>query len=245
MTGSTVEISNLSFAYPDGRQVLENLTLSIASGDRVALLGPNGAGKTTLALQLNGILTPDAGTVHIGNLRVGEPNLGEIRRQVGVVFHDANDQLFMPTVNQDVAFGPTNLGFSDSETDGRVERALRAVDAEHLRDRTPHHLSAGEKRRVALATVLSMDPKVLVLDEPTSGLDPSGRRELAAVLKALPQTQLVITHDLPFAAEMCPTAAIINNGSLVCVGPTEQILSDEDLLRSNNLELPYWWRVRS
>lgn len=244
MIGSPVEISDLNFAYPDGRQVLTDLTLSIAAGERIALLGPNGAGKTTLALHLNGILTPDSGVITIGNLRVVEPNLTEIRRRVGLVFHDANDQLFMPTVRQDVGFGPSNLGFSNEEIDSRVNDALVSVDAHHLIDRTPHHLSAGEKRRVALATVLSMDPQVLVLDEPTSGLDPSGRRELAGVLKSLPQTQLVITHDLPFAAEMCPTSVVINDGRLVCAGPTEEILGDEESLRSNHLDLPYRWRIQ-
>ncbi len=241
MTGAVLEVTGLGYSYPDGHRVLEDVNLSLQPGDRLALLGPNGAGKTTLALHLNGILTPDTGSVRLDGMTIAEPNLSQARSNVGIVFHDANDQLFMPTVRADVGFGPSNLGLSKAEVDRRVEEALAAVDASELIDRTPHHLSAGEKRRVALATVLSMKPKVLVLDEPTSGLDPTGRRELARLLVSLTQTQLVITHDLPFACELCPNSAVMSRGRIEALGPTTEILRDTDLLNRHNLELPYRW----
>jgi cobalt/nickel transport system ATP-binding protein len=238
-TAPAVEVNGLRFRYPDGHEALAGMDLTVASGQRVALLGPNGAGKTTLALHLNGINLPDAGTVRIGGLLVAEPDLTEVRRRVGLVFQDADDQLFMPSVAEDVAFGPANLGLRGTELDARVDEALAAVGAADLRTRAPHHLSGGERRRVALATVLAMRPDVLVLDEPTSGLDPAGRRELVDVLCRLHITQLVITHDLPFALELCPRSVIIDRGRVVADGPTLDLLADDDLLRRHRLELPF------
>ncbi|MGA7272029.1 MAG: ABC transporter ATP-binding protein, partial [Acidimicrobiia bacterium] len=210
MRGVGLTVGSLSFDYPDGHQALAGLDLEVEPGERVALLGPNGAGKTTLALHLNGILTGRAGTISVGDMVLGPATVGQIRRLVGLVFQDPDDQLFMPSVGEDVAFGPANAGLSGPELAARVSEALDQVDAGHLASRPPHHLSGGERRRAALATVLSMRPGILVLDEPTSGLDPAGRRELIGVLESLSVTQLVITHDLPLALELCPRAVIMD-----------------------------------
>jgi cobalt/nickel transport system ATP-binding protein len=234
-----VRVEGLRFAYPDGHEALSGLDLRVEPGQRVALLGPNGAGKTTLALHLNGINQPTAGSVRVGDLLVDEPALPEIRRRVGLVFQDADDQLFMPSVGEDVAFGPANHGLRGAELDARVTEALDAVGASPLRGRAPHHLSGGERRRVALATVLAMRPDVLVLDEPTSGLDPAGRRELVDVLRHLQITQLVITHDLPFALELCERSVIVDGGRVVADGATPELLADVDLLGRHRLELPF------
>ncbi len=238
MTAS-VEVVAVEFAYPDGRVALRGVDLSVAEGERVAILGPNGAGKTTLALQLNGIYQPSKGSILVGGTEVTEPNYPEIRRRVGLVFQDSNDQLFMPDVGEDVAFGPANLGLRGEALAGRVDDALAAVGGEDLRERPSHHLSGGEKRRAALATVLSMEPDLLVFDEPTSGLDPAGRRELVSTLLALPMTQLVITHDLSLALELCPRSVIMNDGRVVADRATADLLADADLLAANRLELPY------
>lgn len=236
-----VEVGDLVFSYPDGREALRGVSLRMEAGERVALLGPNGAGKTTLALHLNGIYRPAAGWVRIGGLPVAEPNLGEIRRRVGMVFQDPNDQLFMPTVAQDVAFGPANLGVSGPELEERVADALRAVDASHAASRPPHHLSGGERRRAALATALAMRPDLLVLDEPASGLDPAGRRELINTLAGLEMTLLVITHDLPLAWEMCERSILLDEGRVMADLPTAELLADEPLLARHRLEPPYKW----
>ena len=234
-----VEVRGVEFSYPDGRKVLHGVDLEIAAGERVAILGPNGAGKTTLALHLNGILQAEAGEITVCGLPVVEANYREVRRLLGLVFQDTNDQLFMPSVREDVAFGPMNLGFTGEVLDQRVEAALEVVSVSELADRAPHHLSGGERRRAALATVLSMQPEVLVFDEPTSGLDPAGRRELVLTLADLPMTQLVITHDLPLALELCPRSVIMNGGRVVADVPTADLLDHPDLLAENRLELPY------
>jgi len=239
MSLPVVDVRGLHFHYPDGHEALSGFDLQVGAAERVALLGPNGAGKTTFALHLNGIHVPDEGVVRIGGQVVEEVNLTEIRRQVGLVFQDADDQLFMPTVREDVAFGPANLGLRGADLDARVAEALAAVGATDLADRTPHHLSGGERRRVALATVLAMRPDVLVLDEPTSGLDPAGHRELVEVLRSLRITQLVITHDLPFALELCERAVIVDGGRVVADGATASVLSDADLLARHRLTLPF------
>lgn len=236
---AVIEIRGLEFAYPDGTPALRGVDLEVDAGERIAILGPNGGGKTTLALHLNGILEPRAGSVSIGGLSVVPANHATIRRMVGLVFQDPNDQLFMPTVREDVAFGPANLGLRGDALEARVDAALAAVEGEDFADRPPHHLSGGEKRRAALATVLSMEPDVLVFDEPTSGLDPAGRRELIETLASLPMTQLVITHDLPMALELCRRSVIINRGTVAADVPTVELLERPDLLAANRLELPY------
>jgi len=239
MTSMALDIQGLEFAYPDGLKALAGVDLRIESGERVALLGPNGAGKTTLALHLNGIKEAEGGTIQIGDLPLSEENLGEIRRRVGLVFQDTDDQLFMPTVGEDVAFGPANLGLRGDELDARVNEALAAVTASELKSRPPHHLSGGERRRAALATVLAMRPDLLVLDEPSSGLDPAARRELLNLLQELTITQIIITHDLPLALELCERSVILDGGAVVADGPTVDILTDTKLLERHRLELPF------
>jgi cobalt/nickel transport system ATP-binding protein len=236
---SPLSTTDLHYAYPDGQAALTGVSFSVSPGERLALLGPNGAGKTTLALHLNGIKRGDRGLVQVGDLKLDDRTVGEIRRRVGLVFQNPDDQLFMPTVSQDVAFGPANLGIAGGHLDEVVTGALAAVGAEELKRRVPHHLSGGERRRVALATVLAMEPSVLVLDEPTSGLDPAGRRELIGVLKTLPMAQLVITHDLPFALELCERTLIMDGGRIVADGKTAEVLGDEALLKQHRLEMPY------
>lgn len=239
MSAPALEVRGLAFSYPDGSPALRGVDLTIARGERVALLGPNGAGKTTLVLHLNGILRPQGGSVVVGGLPVAPEHLREIRRRVGIVFQDPDDQLFMPTVREDVAFGPANLGLRGEALEARVRAALEAVGMAEHADRAPHHLSFGQRRRVAVATVLAMEPEILVLDEPSSNLDPAGRRELADILRGLEITILMVTHDLPYALELCPRAVVMNHGEIVADGPTREILGDAALMRANRLELPF------
>jgi cobalt/nickel transport system ATP-binding protein len=233
-----LELHDLRFAYPDGTEVLRGIDLEIDAGERVAVLGPNGAGKTTLLLHLIGILRASSGTVTVGGAVLSDDTLMEVRRRVGLVFQDPDDQLFMPTVREDVAFGPANYGLSGDTLDERVAWALEQVGMTAAAGRAPHHLSGGERRRAALATVLSMEPDVLVLDEPSSNLDPAGRRELAEVLRTLPITLLLVTHDLPYALELCPRTVIVDGGSIVADGPTAEVLANAELLKAHRLELP-------
>jgi cobalt/nickel transport system ATP-binding protein len=232
-------LDDVRYTYPDGQVALRGVNLSLASGERMVLLGPNGAGKTTLVLHLNGILGGGGGRVSVAGLEVARPHLAEIRRRVGIVFQDPDDQLFMPTVAEDVGFGPANLGLRGAALQARVAEALEAVGMAEHRDRAPHHLSFGQRRRVAVATVLAMRPEVLVLDEPSSNLDPASRRELAAIVRRLPITVLMVTHDLPYAVELCPRAAILDAGQIVADRPTTDLLADSDLLARHRLELPY------
>lgn len=235
---AAIDVQGLAFAYPDGHRALDGIDLRIMKGERVALFGPNGAGKTTMALHLNGIHEVQVGSVTIGGMKVVGKDLAEIRRRVGMVFQNTDDQLFMSTVREDVAFGPANMGMAGADLDTRVQEALDMVGARSLADRAPHHLSGGEKRRVALATVLSMQPDMLVLDEPTSGLDPAGRRELAQVLTDLDTTHVIITHDLPFALELCDRAVVLNAGRITADRACVEVLRDTELLQANRLELP-------
>lgn len=239
MTTPVIELRGVAHAYPGGHQSLFGVDLHVHAGERVALLGPNGAGKTTLVLHLNGILTPGQGLVSVAGLPVTQDNLAEVRRRVGIVFQDPDDQLFMPTVRDDVAFGPRNLGLTGDELDARVHDALVAVDVLDLADRAPHHLSFGQRRRVAVATVLAMRPDILVLDEPSSNLDPSSRRELAEILMDLPLTMLMVTHDLPYAAQLCERAVVLSGGVVVADGSTLDLLEDQDLMTRHRLELPW------
>ena len=237
--GSALQIEDLHFDYPDGTTALCGVDLEVQYGDRVAVLGPNGAGKTTLMLHSNGLLRARSGFVRVAGEDLDDHSVPQIRQQVGMVFQDPDDQLFMPTVADDVAFGPANAGLSETEIAARVEKALMEVGMWPQRDRPPHHLSLGQRRRVAVATVLAMEPELLVLDEPSSNMDPTSRRELADILLSSGRTLVMVTHDLPYAAQICPRAVILNQGRIKADGPTLQLLADEHLLRENRLELPY------
>jgi cobalt/nickel transport system ATP-binding protein len=245
---NALEIDGLAYAYPDGHQALFGVNLNIATGERVALLGPNGAGKTTLVMHLNGILHGGVGAVRVNGMIVNpkdKATIKEVRRRVGVVFQDPDDQLFMPTAWDDVAFGPKNLGLTGAELDERVDSALAAVRMTEFAQRPPHHLSFGQRRRVALASVLAMQPEVLVLDEPSSNLDPASRRELADILRSLNLTVLMVTHDLPFAYDICPRSVILAGGVITADSTTDEILSNAELMEANRLELPFGFDLAS
>ena len=240
-TQPSLLIEELAFAYPDGNQALFGVNLRIERGERVALLGPNGAGKTTLVMHMNGIHPAEHGKVSVAGEVIDTTNkdlLRRIRGKVGVVFQDPDDQLFMPTVGEDVAFGPYNMGIREAELDKAVDEALEMVHMSEFKERPPHHLSFGQRRRVAVATVLAMKPAILVLDEPSSNLDPAGRRELAEILKSLDVTIVMVTHDLPYAFELCERSVILSGGVIVADGTTGDILRDSNLLAQHRLELP-------
>jgi cobalt/nickel transport system ATP-binding protein len=239
VTTPSLEVAGLAFAYPDGHQALFGVDLVVGAKERVAVLGPNGAGKTTLVLHLNGVLAGGLGTVQVAGLPVVKDNLREIRRRVGIVFQDPDDQLFMPSVAEDVAFGPANLGLRGEELQARIASALDLVGMRAFADRPPSHLSYGQRRRVAVATVLAMEPEILVLDEPSSNLDPASRRELSEILLSLDITVLMVTHDLPYALELCPRSVVLDRGVIVADGPTRDLLCDDELMRGHRLELPY------
>ena len=238
MSHHTISVRDLSFAYPDGTQALEGISFEAGHGEAIAVVGANGAGKSTLLLHLNGLLTPERGTVDIGGIPVTKGTLPDIRRTVGMVFQDADDQLFMPTVAEDVGFGPLNLGLSPEDVAARVSRALARVGAAHLAERPPYRLSGGEKRAVAIATVLAMEPNVLVMDEPSSGLDPRARRRLLGLLEGFEHTRIVATHDLDFAAELCERTIVMGGGRVLADRPTADVFRDEDLLAAGGLERP-------
>ncbi len=232
-----LRVENLRYCYPNGTQALKGVSFCIAAGESVALVGPNGAGKTTLVLHLNGLLRGE-GKVFVFNEELTPKNLLWVRRKVGLVFQDPDDQLFMPTVLEDVAFGPLNLGLSEAEAVQRAWKALDLVGMQHAANRSPHQLSFGERKRVAIATVLAMEPEVLVLDEPTSNLDPRARRELLTLLQKLPLTKLVVTHDLDAVVHLCQRVIVMDAGEVVADGPTAEILSDEALMEAHGLEVP-------
>ena len=233
----SLEVEDLHFTYPDGQVALRGVTLSVERGEKVALVGPNGAGKSTLMLQLNGILT-GRGRVAVGGLALTPDNLPLIRARVGLVFQNPDDQLFSPTVFEDVAFGPLHMGYPEDEVRRRVARALEMIGMASYADRLSHHLSVGEKKRIAVATVLAMDPEILVLDEPSAGPDPRARRALIELLRELPLTMLVSTHDLLMVRELFERMVIMDEGRIVADGPTEDLLRDEALLAAHGLELP-------
>jgi cobalt/nickel transport system ATP-binding protein len=238
---NSLVIEDLAFAYPDGNQALFGVNLKVKRGERVALLGPNGAGKTTLILHLNGILSSGHGRVFVADKLIDtkdKDGLKQIRSKIGIVFQDPDDQLFMPTVGQDVAFGPYNMGARDSELDKIVNDALSLVGMLEYKDRPPHHLSFGQRRRVAVATVLAMKPEILVLDEPSSNLDPASRRELADILRSLEITMIMVTHDLPYAYELCERSLILSGGVIAADGKTRELLMDVELLKKHRLEMP-------
>jgi cobalt/nickel transport system ATP-binding protein len=239
MSHHKVEVKNLQHIYPDGTVALHDVSFLIRHGESVAIIGANGAGKSTLLLHLNGYLPATSGEIVIGDAKLAKENLVQIRRTVGMVFQDPDDQLFMPTVFDDVAFGPLNMGLSAKEVETRVMDALHRVEAADLRDKPPYHLSGGEKKRVAIATVLSMLPEILVLDEPTNGLDPHARRQLIALLQVFHHTRIVTSHDLDMVLELCERTIVLQEGRVMADGPTLDIFADEELLKTCRLEKPF------
>lgn len=235
--GDILQVSDLHFAYPDGHAALRGVSLNLCEGEKAALVGPNGAGKSTLMLHFNGILGL-GGPVRVAGLPVEDHNLPVIRALVGLVFQNPDDQLFSPTVFEDVAFGPLHMGLPEAEVHQRVQEALAAVQMEDFGERLSHHLSVGQKKRIAIATVLSMRPKIMVLDEPSAGLDPRARRSLINFLQELPITMLVSTHDLHMVRDLFPRMIIMDDGLIVADGPTDTLLEDQGLLEAHGLEKP-------
>ncbi len=229
-----ITIENLSFSYPDGQKALTDVSLGIYKGESVAIVGPNGAGKSTLVLHFNGILRSN-GHVKLLGKPVDDNNLRWVRSRVGLVFQNPDDQLFSPTVFDDVAFGPMNMGYSKAEVEQAVKMALGLVGMPGFEKRSPHHLSVGEKKRIAMATVLSMSPEVLVIDEPTSNLDPRGKWDIIEVLKGLSVTRVIVSHDLEMVRELCPRMVIIDRGRVAADGNTADILADKKLLAAHGL----------
>ena len=233
-----IKIRNLEYVYPDGTRALKGVNLDISKGESVGLIGPNGAGKSTLLLHLNGILKGTKGSVEVLGMRVEDKNLAKIRRKVAIVFQEPDDQLFMPTVFDDVAFGPVNSGYSKEKVKEKVKKALRQVRMEGYEDRCSHHLSLGEKKKISIATVLSMDPEILILDEPTISLDPGARRELIKLLKDLNITKIIAGHDLELIVEICSRVVLLDKGEIVTNGDPREVLSNKALMELHGLEVP-------
>ena len=238
MSHHIVEFKDVFFRYPDGTEALKGICFRVTHGESVGLVGANGAGKSTLLMHMNGCLLPASGTVTIGDLSLTAGTRREIRKKVGVVFQNPDDQLFMPTVFDDVAFGPLNLGMDEARVRERVRYALEMVNSYDLRDKPPHHLSAGQKSAVAIASVMAMAPDILAMDEPAANLDPRSRRSVITLLKGFAHSKIVASHDLDLILDVCKRCLVIRDGRVVADGPSPEILSDEKLLDQNNLELP-------
>ncbi len=238
MMSPVVQIEDLHFSYPDGTAALQGLNLEVKKDERLGLIGPNGAGKTTALFAMCG-LHFGKGTVKINEQTLLKKNAGELRSHVGFVFQYPDDQLFMPTVYEDVAFGPENMGFGNSQIQDRVKQALDAMDLQGYEEKSAHHLSGGEKKRVAIASVLSMEPELLILDEPTTNLDPHSRRGLINLLAGMNITQIIAGHDLEMIMDICDRIAIVNHGKIVAQGDPGELLANEQLMEENLLEVPY------
>ena len=238
MSHHLIEAENVEYSYPDGTKALRGVSFRIIHGEAVGVAGANGAGKSTLLRLLNGCLVPSAGTLRVGDVPVVRETLPRIRRIVGTVFQDPDDQLFMPTVGEDVAFGPRNMGLPEDEVKRRTTRAMESVGARHLLDRPPYRLSGGEKRRAAIATVLAMSPDILVMDEPTSGLDPKARRGLMEILRGFMHTKIIATHDLDLLLDLCGRVIVLSEGRVAADGPAMSVLADRALLEKSGLEIP-------
>lgn len=230
MSHHIFSFENVSYRYPNGIEALHNVSFSINHGEKVALVGANGAGKSTLILHSNGLLLPSSGTINVGNISLSQKTLSLIRQSVGIVFQNPDDQLFMPTVWEDVAFGPTNMDLTREEIDYRTTQALSAVNALHLKDRDSMHLSGGQKKSVAIATVLAMEPNILVLDEPTANLDPKARRNIISLINSFSHSCLIATHDIEMVMELCPRTIILSQGNIIADGKTNAIFLDHSLL---------------
>ncbi|MGJ7036401.1 energy-coupling factor ABC transporter ATP-binding protein [Anoxybacillus eryuanensis] len=233
-----INVSNVFYVYPDGHEAIRDLSFSVQKGECIGIIGANGAGKSTLLKLLVGLYTPQSGCIFIDNMRMSKQTLRHIRQIVGFTFQQADDQLFMPTVYEDVAFALRNDGINENEVKQRVTNALTIVGAMHLKDRPPYRLSEGEKRLVTIATVLATEPKILLMDEPTAALDPKARRTLIHLVQSLPHTKIVTTHDLDFVLECCERTIVLANGTIVYDGPTENVLTNEPFLHEHHLELP-------
>lgn len=242
MSHHYLHFDRVRYRYPDGHEALRGVSLHFTHGEKTALAGANGAGKSTLLLHAAGLLLPTGGEVVVGGIKLTPRTLPHVRQTVGIVFQNPDNQLFMPTIEEDVAFGPANMGLTPEEIERRVTEALEAVGALHLRGKSPYRLSGGQKRSAAIATVLSMEPSVLVLDEPTSDLDPRARRQTIELLRRFDHTMLVATHDLQMAAELCPRTVILRDGIVAADGPTATLFRDKALLESCGLEAPYAMR---
>lgn len=238
-----LEIRGLSYTYPDGHQALEEVNLSVEKGECLGLVGPNGAGKSTLLLHLNGLLSGGRGEIRILEQTIHKQNMAWVRNKVGLVFQNPDDQLFCPTLFEDVAFGPLNSRVPAEEIPGRVAGALKKVGLTGYENRSPHHMSVGEKRKASLATILSMDPEILVLDEPSSNLDPRSRKELLELLAAFPQTRIIASHDLEMVLQLCHRVALLVKGKIMALGSPEDILLDETLLKTYGLEIPEFLKL--
>ncbi len=225
MSHHYLRFERVGYRYPDGHEALHDLSFELTHGEKAALVGANGAGKTTLLLHADGLLLPTTGQVVVGGIPITRRTLPTIRRTVGYLFQQPDDQLFMPTVEEDVAFGPANMGLDDAEIERRVAASLAAVGATELRHRAPGRLSGGEKKRVAIATVLAMEPSILVMDEPTASLDPPARRQLLDLIRTFRHTMLIATHDLELVRELCPRTLVLHRGTLVADGPTHEVLA--------------------
>jgi cobalt/nickel transport system ATP-binding protein len=239
MSKQTIELRDLHFSYPDGTEALRGISFRIGYGESVAIVGGNGAGKSTLLQHLNGYLMPMSGTVLVGGQPVTRETIVAVRRSVGVVFQDPDDQLFMPTVFDDVAFGPLNAGLPPDEVERRVVTCLERVGMSHLRERPPYKLSAGEKRAVAIAAILATEPDILVMDEPSSNLDPRGRRRLMNLLRGFEQTRIIATHDLEMVVEICQRVLVMDHGVVVAEGRPSEVFADEENMLKHGLECPH------
>jgi cobalt/nickel transport system ATP-binding protein len=239
MSHHIVEANNLCYTYPDGKQALNNISFKITHGESVGIIGLNGAGKSTLLMQMNGTLLPTSGEISIGEVRVQKNSLPIIRQHVGFIFQNSDDQLFMSTVYDDVAFGPRNYNLPEEEVESRVNNALETVGISHLRGRPPYRLSEGEKRAAAIAAVLAMSPDILVMDEPSSSLDPSSRRRLIKLLHSFTHTRIIASHDLDMILEICPRTIVIKNGGIIADDTTAAIFSNDELLALSGLEKPF------
>jgi cobalt/nickel transport system ATP-binding protein len=238
MSHHIVEFKNVSFCYPDGTQALKDISFRVTHGESVGIIGANGAGKSTLLMHLNGYLMPTSGTVNIGDVYLTKKTQQEIRRKVGIVFQNSDDQLFMPTVYEDVAFGPLNLGLDEAAVRERVDFALNLVSGLELKNKPPHHLSCGQKSAVAIASVIAMEPDILAMDEPAANLDPRSRRLLINLLKTFEHSKIIASHDLDLIMDVCRRCIVVRDGAVAADGPAMDILTDKTLLEENHLELP-------
>ncbi|MFC1658378.1 energy-coupling factor ABC transporter ATP-binding protein [Candidatus Omnitrophota bacterium] len=245
MKQKIIQINELDYTYPDGNKALRGINLDVSRGETLGVVGPNGAGKTTLLLHFNGLLNGSSARVMVGGLSINKENLRQVRKIIGFVFQDPQDQLFMPTVYEDVSFGPDNLGWDKDKVRKSTEQALEEVGLLDKQGHLSYHLSFGEKKRVSIATVLSMKPEVLVLDEPSANLDPAARRHLIDLLRKLPVTKIIAGHDLELILELCNAVVVLDKGRIVACGDTKKILSDSVLMQQHSLEVPLSLKLSS